>query len=251
MKNEDKKLSLILSTGRTGTNFYEYFINNYSKDAFCMHEPKPSRRFKIIGNLPPIFAQIRENGVNNFLKTRKHYFEKYDNYIESNNFLFALAEDIASMTERKVSVLHIFRDPQSYVYSHLQHGFWLGRKKFAAIMLPYWLENWPIAISEMRHPVEILLKRWYFVNKKILEYEHSNNILYLRVPFENLFEFDGQNFRRSLKFLNVGQIFFNENAMAKKNLGVYSYKKFGINWNDYSGSLNDCYSLYDLMNKNY
>jgi hypothetical protein len=41
----------ILSTGRTGTQFFEDYINQTTDNAVCKHEPKPSRRFKFLSNL--------------------------------------------------------------------------------------------------------------------------------------------------------------------------------------------------------
>ena len=36
-----KKVIFIISTGRTGTNFMESFLNSASDDVFCVHEPQP------------------------------------------------------------------------------------------------------------------------------------------------------------------------------------------------------------------
>jgi hypothetical protein len=180
------RLGLITSTGRTGTQFFSYFINNCSSNAFCQHEPHPSRRFKFYSNLY-LSGKISESFIaREFAKCRcgitKGANDRY--YVESNNFLFGCIQPL-SQQYRILKLLHVVRDPKAYIISHLKHGFWKGIKKITAQYVPYWLEKLALAPGDRNNPVRILANRWVYVNEVIARRE--NDVDYLLVRFEDLF----------------------------------------------------------------
>lgn len=126
----DKSLAFILSTGRTGTQFFESYLTETSP-YLCLHEPKPSRRFKFMSNMLLDKKIKPETICKQFTKHRQTMFEQAGEqmYVESNNFFFGCIPAINTCFE-DVKVLHIIRHPESYVKSHLNHGFWTGHKKF-------------------------------------------------------------------------------------------------------------------------
>ncbi|MFP4168038.1 MAG: hypothetical protein ACLFSY_04220 [Desulfonatronovibrionaceae bacterium] len=182
-----EKMFFILSTGRTGTHFFEKYINSTCERHICLHEPKPSRRFKILSNLY-IQGKISDQFVfYRYLQARKRYFKgnKGCSFVESNNFMFGCIPAISKYLNN-VNVIHIVRHPVSYIISHLNHGFWRGRKKVIAKYMPYWLED----IGRKDDPVRILARRWGYVNERINSY---NPLLrYMCIRFEDLFDRDEQ-----------------------------------------------------------
>jgi len=178
----------ILSTGRTGTQFFEDYFNQTS-NALCRHEPRPSRRFKFLSNLY-LNEKVSARRLGRiYLRSRKNLFASLHgrSYMESSNFLFGCIPALKEIYG-EVRIIHLVRHPHSYVSSHLAKGFWRGHKRFFARHVPYWLEK--LELEKRNDPIEILATRWNYVNRQIATYETDNP--YLRVRFEELFSEDKQ-----------------------------------------------------------
>lgn len=177
----------ILSTGRTGTQFFEEYINRTSEKACCLHEPKPSRRFKFLSNMLLAGKASDERIVRAYLSARKRLSTKIGDrqYIESSNFMFGCIPALNHHFDN-IGVIHIIRHPVTYVRSHLNHGFWKGHKRFFAKHVPYWIEK--VDPAYRRDPVDLLAARWNLVNRQVASYKKSNR--YLRITFEDLFSPD-------------------------------------------------------------
>lgn len=176
----------ILSTGRTGTQFFEDYFNQTSK-AVCRHEPWPSRRFKFLSNLY-LNQKVGKRRLGRiYLLSRKRLFASLRgrSYIESSNFLFGCIPALKEIYG-DLRIVHLVRHPHSYVSSHLGKGFWRGHKRFFARFVPYWLEKLPL--DKRNDPIEILAARWNYVNSQIASYEADYP--YLRIRFEELFSED-------------------------------------------------------------
>ena len=176
----------ILSTGRTGTQFFEDYFNQTS-DAVCRHEPWPSRRFKFLSNLY-LNQKVSARRVSRiYQRSRKKLFRslKGRKYIESSNFIFGCMNPLREQY-KEVKIIHIVRHPLSYVTSHLGKGFWRGHKRFFARYVPYWLEKLPV--EDRSDPIELLAARWTYVNSQIGSYAFGHP--YLRIRFEDLFSED-------------------------------------------------------------
>jgi hypothetical protein len=179
----------ILSTGRTGTRFFEDYMNQTSEKAICRHEPRPSRRFKFLSNLY-LNKKIGARTVTRiYLRSRKRLFRKTGDriYIESSNFMFGCIPPLNAHFDQ-IRIIHIVREPVDYVKSHLGHGFWRGHKRFFAKYIPYWLER--LEVDDPSDPVQLLAERWNVVNRQIGSYAETN--AYLLVRFEELFSKDLQ-----------------------------------------------------------
>lgn len=177
----------ILSTGRTGTRFFEDYINNTSDRAICRHEPRPSRRFKFLSNLY-LDKKIKGRRITRiYLFSRRRLFRETGDrsYIESSNFMFGCIPALNKHFDQ-IRIIHIVRNPVTYVKSHLNYGFWRGHKRFFAKYVPYWLEK--LEVEDRSDPVQLLAARWNVVNRQIRAYAHTNP--YLMVRFEELFSKD-------------------------------------------------------------
>lgn len=206
-----KNIGFILSTARTGTQFFESYINQTSQHSVCLHEPKPSRVFKLASNYHLQYGIKAKNVLKAFELSRTKYlktFQDKEQYIESNNFVFGLMLPLAR-NYPNLRVLHIVRNPCAYIQSHLNHGFWVGIKKFIAKNVPFWLENLALDKEKANDPVYILAARWFYVNRQILEYQTHVNFRMVR--FENLFS---ENKNLAVKELNQIRDFFELETIA-------------------------------------
>jgi hypothetical protein len=210
----------VLSTGRTGTQFFEDYINGTSETAYCRHEPRPSRRFKFLSNMY-LNDRVSSTFVSRtYARSRRRLFRQNPGktYIESSNFMFGC---IPALNERyeDIRVLHIVRHPLGYVKSHLNKGFWRGHKKLFAKYVPYWLEN--LGTERPKDPIEVLWARWNYVNRQIQSYADSNP--YLLVRFEDLFSGDLET---SASLLNQIRQFCGLEALEiKENMEWLSHPK--------------------------
>lgn len=178
--------TFIVSTGRTGTQFFANYLSQNTGEVICLHEPHPSRRFKWYSNF---YLENRLSGdfiANQYFKTRKKILKSFQgsSYIESSNFIFGCIDPIATIID-EVQVIHIIRHPVNYIISHLNKGFWNGIKGFTARNIPGWLEFIDKDIKRSNDPVLMLAARWIYVNEIIGQYESRYPFLSYR--FEDLF----------------------------------------------------------------
>lgn len=160
----------------------------------CLHEPSPSRIFKIYSNLYINNKIHSDTIINTFIKSRKRIIgtKNIQTYVESNNFIFGCIPALNKHFSN-ISIIHIARHPLTYIESHLNHGFWKGKKKLVAKHVPYWLENLTTPSQYRNDPIILLAERWRYVNERIASYASSNP--YLFVKFEDLFCKNNQEYR--------------------------------------------------------
>lgn len=203
------EVGFILSTGRTGTKFFEKFLTDNFHDVLCLHEPKPSRRFKIYSNL---YLNGKLSGdfiASQFIKTRNKILQNHYQkaYIESNNFMFGCVPALNN-NFGGIKILHIIRNPETYIVSHLNHGFWKGHKKIFAKCFPYWIEKLELNKQEKSNPLALLAYRWNYVNTVIEGYSITNP--YLLERFEDIFspvkEISEQTIKRIINFFELPDI---------------------------------------------
>lgn len=110
---------IIVSTGRTGTMFFEDFFNTNFDGVKALHEPHPDlfslgtisirqkwKSRKIKRNL----KYSRYNIYKQLIKEQQH------TYIESNNNIVLILEDFLKVFPN-TKILHIVREPSSYIMS--------------------------------------------------------------------------------------------------------------------------------------
>lgn len=193
----NKELTFILSTGRTGTMFFQDYINSTCQGFKCLHEPKPSRRFIFLSNLFQAGKISPKRFTDIYFRSRKNLFHslKENKYIESSNFMsggvFALNQYIDD-----IKIIHLVRHPQSYVKSHFDYGYWKGYKQFVRRVIPYSVENLPLTFKEKQNPMLVLFSRWKVINNMLGKYKKTNN--YLLVRFEDIFKSDEEKASKKL-----------------------------------------------------
>lgn len=217
----------ILSTGRTGTKFFEDYFNQTS-ESLCRHEPWPSRRFKFLSNLY-LSQKVSPRTVGRIYKrSRRKLFRtlKGRSYIESSNFIFGCMSPLKEIYG-EVRIIHIVRHPLSYASSHLGKGFWRGHKRLFAKYVPYWLER--MEVEDRSDPLHLLAARWNYVNAQIDSYGRAYP--YLRIRFEDLFSEESSTGSRTLnqirEFCGLAPLAQTENQdwlRKPKNVSRFSHK---------------------------
>lgn len=138
------KTVLIVSSGRTGTQFLaRYFDANYP-DVVGRHEPPPRYRLRIAANAHAAGALSRERMLRMLAARRRRLVDPLDArlYVESNPFLWG-AVDVFDEVFDAPTVVHVVRDPREQVRSSLGHGTGSGWKALANRFLPWWYPKRP------------------------------------------------------------------------------------------------------------
>jgi hypothetical protein len=133
------KTALILSSGRTGTQFLAHFFDANFEGVVARHEPPPSRWLRFASH-----AYMRGNLSRERLRSllaykRRHYDASIDAalYIESNPFLVGFADVIGEVWDAP-TIIHVVRDPREHARSSLNHGTGSGLKGLANRFVPFW-----------------------------------------------------------------------------------------------------------------
>jgi hypothetical protein len=192
--SQELKTILILSTGRTGTMFLARLLGEVFPQAEVHHEAPGSRQINILANLnsahllprSALFAWWRLRIGRSLARCSKPY------YIDSNNFLFGLVAQQPYLYPQ-LRVIHLIRDPRTYVSSHLSWMQANQRSKIANHLIPFWQPN-PFLIGELSLGEYIALSRfekycwvWSYKNR-VIQSLQATEIPYLRVRFEELFD---------------------------------------------------------------
>lgn len=233
VKKANKPVSFILSTGRTGTQFFSSYLSETCEGILCLHEPFPSRRFKWYSNFYLKDKLSKKFIGKQYLAKRKKILNNHEiaHYVESSNFLFGCVEAVNEFIDN-LNVIHIVRHPISYTISHLNKGFWSGIKGFTARNIPGWLEFIDKEIKSSGDPVLILLARWIYVNKVVSSYQRTNPYLLLR--FEDIFDKNAKDpmgeLNKTRKFLGCKELQRKEQKDWLKKTANKSKKNRAKDW---------------------
>jgi|GEM_PF-6508444 len=185
---------LIASTGRTGTTYLESIFSCVDSVA-VKQEPPPSRVLYMLSNLSAVEIPIIEQGASRgalciYVNTRRRWMRKCRKsfYIEINPFLSNLLPDIVYSQVVPDAVLHIVRNPVSWVKSMIRFGAYSWRRllvpylPYVYFRPPYGAPGWGKLSFAQR-----LAHEWNYRNKRILDAKAGiQNYSLLR--YEDLFQ---------------------------------------------------------------
>jgi hypothetical protein len=140
---KDTQPILIISTGRTGTIFFSrLFADLYPTLAASYHERGNSRPMQILTNLhfSHLFPKSGLIAAWKLFKSGEIEACEKPFHIDANCFLYGLAP-LAPELYPNLKVLHIVRDPRSYVTSHLNFSRQKGTSFIANYFVPFWQPN--------------------------------------------------------------------------------------------------------------
>jgi len=184
------KTALILSTGRTGTQFLaRYFDANYS-DVVARHEPPPARLLRLAAHAHMRGALSKRRLRALLAWKRRRFDDSIDArlYLESNPFLSGFIGVIDEVYDAP-TVVHIVRDPREQVRSSLNHGTASGLKGLANRWLPFWYPDVRrlLAIPHAPSPIERTAGLWAIVNQLLCDAATATPH-YHRLRYEELFD---------------------------------------------------------------
>jgi hypothetical protein len=186
-----RRTVFILSTGRTGTQFLAELLNRQN-DVYAVHEPPPSRRLRL-WTMAYLQGDASESTMADVLRRYRSSFLssiREKTYVESNNFLVGFANAIKQQFVDPV-LIHIVRDPRTYIRSSVNHGGDSGLKGWANRHFPYWHlpRNTILDALDGNADHEVLVRTalfWKVINE-FLDGAGEGYPGYHRFRFENVF----------------------------------------------------------------
>jgi hypothetical protein len=191
------KFAFILSSGRTGTKFLAEFFNANTPDVLARHEPPPSYPLRMLSNAYAAGKASRWMMVSALRLTRPVLRGFHGQlYIESNPFLYGFADVLPEVAGTPI-IIHIVRDPRTYVPSAINHGGGSGLKALASSLIPFWFP--PIrrvpGVSSRPTPVETFAGEWTLVNQFLGEHA-GRQAGYHLFKFEDIFDSTNSGLRQ-------------------------------------------------------
>ena len=183
-----ERLAFILSSGRTGTQFLAHYFDANFPGVRALHEPQPSYNLRIYSNLYTAGKVSTGRMLAVMRRSRRDIWASAPGlYVESNPFAYGFAEPLTQLNVQP-SIIHIVRDPRTYVRSAINHGSASGFKRLVSVVTPYWIPD----LSAYRRQYGPLTRvgrfasQWVHVNGAVSAVEpHYPH--YHRFHFEDVF----------------------------------------------------------------
>lgn len=191
----------ILSTGRTGTQFLAHHFDNDPR-VRAFHEPAPSRGLRL-WTVAYLEGAVDQASMTRTLRAyRTGFFEGIDEpiYVESNNFLAGFAESLICEFDEP-TLIHVVRDPRTYVRSAINNGAALGWKGFANRYLPF--AHVELEPTSENPSIQRSARYWSLVNRHLHTVGESYDAYHV-FRYEDLFSDDSQTLSRLAEIIGVG-----------------------------------------------
>lgn len=215
---------IIVSTGRTGTTALAEHLNDIYPQILALHEPTPSWRLRRNSSMALCGKMSRQELAQRLANARKPLVDSITRpiYVESNPFLSGFIEAFGDVFN-KPKILHIVRDPRTYITSAINFGVFSRIKFFAQAFYPWWFpkpEKCPNP-SGPRWSQMSYFKRlawfWKIVNEDLNRGKDIYGDDYRLIRFEDLFAKDGSGLKQFTDFIGVDyNPKLNESSNSKK-----------------------------------
>ena len=184
------RTALIVSTGRTGTQFLAHYLDANYGGVVARHEPPPARWLRLASHARMVGALSDERLRALLVSTRRRYPPppEADLYVESNPFL-AGAADLLADAWGDPTIIHVVRDPRDHARSSLNHGTASGLKGLANRFLPYWYPNVRriLVLDHRPSPLERAAGLWVLINDRLCRAAPRYRD-YHRLHYERIFD---------------------------------------------------------------
>ncbi len=202
----ERHVGFVLSSGRTGTVFLTRTLGSEIDDVVCVHEPKPSRSLMMLGNarntvgrgtriLRPLFRRS--------FARRLAEVPEGSRYVEINPMLCPITDLVADL-EGPLRVVHMIRDPRSWVRSIRAFRASGSRRHlidYVPFATPFPVPR-PSRWIRLSH-TEQALWRWRYCNEQIASLAPDCHT-YELIRYEDLFSADPQMRRTALDRVFAG-----------------------------------------------
>ncbi|HEX2974227.1 MAG TPA: hypothetical protein VHP11_17970 [Tepidisphaeraceae bacterium] len=193
-----QRVVFIVSSGRTGTKALAHHLSVCYDNVHAVHEPTPSWRLRRASSRAMAGRISKAELVEKLAYCRRQMVAQVQTpiYVESNPFLAGFLEAFGEVFDNPM-VLHVVRDPRTYVRSALNWGSYSGIKKLASNFCPYWTVKPEHFANNTDTPWMQMTDRqraaWYWktVNTDLNRGQELLGDRYLRIRFEDLFARSG------------------------------------------------------------
>ena len=185
---------LVVSTGRTGTRFIASLLNQFCPGVEAHHTTPWSTLINVLGNmhLARLLSEQALLRVWRNLKGRDFAVSEQSLFVDSNNHLYVFAA-YAHQLYAHAKIVHVIRDPRTYVRSHLNWARERPKSFVANYLLPFWQPNGYL-LGEFTFGQWLRLDRferfcwiWDFKNRYLARLRDAD-LPYLLIRFEDLTE---------------------------------------------------------------
>jgi hypothetical protein len=199
------KTALILSSGRTGTQFLAHYFDANYESIVARHEPPPARWLRFASHAH-MRGALSDERLRALLAWKRRRFDdrlEAELYVESNPFLSGFVDVIGEVWDAPI-VIHVVRDPREHARSSLNHGTGSGLKGLANRLVPFWYPDVRhiLALDHTPDWIERAAGVWSIVNAMLCEaaprYPH-----YHRLRYEELFDASHSGLRALCAILGV------------------------------------------------
>ena len=191
-----ERVAFLLSTGRTATTaLADYLTAAYPTEVLAVHEPPPSRRLRVLSNKRACGRVTADAAAAAYARARGPLLARVRGpavYVESSPFLHGFVDVLPHLFDRP-RVVHLVRDPRTYVRSYINFGVFRGAKGLVGRWHPFWLlkpEHYEPASGRRwarMTPVARVAWYWTAINTLLGAAEPVYRERYTRVTFEALF----------------------------------------------------------------
>ena len=183
---------LVVSTGRTGTRFIAGLLNQLCPSVEAHHTTPWSTLINVLGNLhlAKLLSESMLLRIWRQLKGREFAMSERSLFVDSNNHLYVFAA-YARRIYPHTKVIHVIRDPRTYVRSHLNWARERPKSFVANYLLPFWQPNgyllgeFSVAQWLALDSFERFCWIWDFKNRYLAGLSHTD-LPYLLIRFEDL-----------------------------------------------------------------
>jgi len=188
---------IVVSTGRTGTRSLAQFFDASYGEVDARHCTPRSTLINLLANAH--LAHCLPAGTTRFawnLCKKQHWHPAGNKrvYLDSNNHLYAICRELRQWYPG-LRVVHVVRDPRTYVPSHLRWAHQRPKSYLANFILPFWQPN-PFLVgstsfAEWRQMDQFsrFCWIWSFKNRWIEDSMRDDREDYLCLRFEDLLHY--------------------------------------------------------------
>lgn len=200
----------LLSTGRTGTSATARYLNEAFEGVCALHEPRPSRSLRLASNAFLAGLTTEEWMIERLVKSRQRLCASVTEpvYVESNPYMNGFLSVLDQVFDRP-HVVHIIRDPRTFVPSALNFGGLRGFKWLFTTLVPNWMikpeKINPTTGLRWRRMTSIQRFAWFWRTVNV-HLEQGKSLFpgrYRRVFFEDLVEPGGSGIRELAQWIGL------------------------------------------------
>jgi hypothetical protein len=229
-----RQVVVVVSTGRTGTQALAHHLDACYEDVTALHEPRPSRHLRLLSNRAVAGRLTREQAARALALSRERLFNTIETpiYVESNWYVYGLLEALKGIAP-SVKVLHVVRDPKTYIPSGINFGQFSGLRALATRFVPYWYlkpEQAPGHLdarkpwSQLTEP-QRLAWHWTVVNGEIDRVAPQFGDHFLRMRYEDLFGREANGLARLLEWIGLPENASLRERMQEKKVNASTAKR--------------------------